>query len=99
MSVPFSSVLASLFEKCQAFLQKKINCETLLNLQTKYFNLWVATEESRQIADFYAPHHLYLKTISHTKEKKPRWPDFHPFTNLFDGCNTYSFSYSDFCSM
>lgn len=42
---------------------RNINCETLLCLQTQNFNLWVAAEESRLMADFSAPHCLYLKTI------------------------------------
>lgn len=37
---------------------RNTNCETLLYLQTQYFNLWVATEVSRLMADFCAPHCL-----------------------------------------
>lgn len=78
---------ASLLLKKVKHSFRKINCETLIHVQTKYFNLWVSTQESRQRADFYASHNLYLKTISHTKEQKQMleiWPDFHPFTKLKD---------------
>lgn len=50
---------------------RNINCETLLYLQTRYFNLRVAAEEPRLMADFCAPHCLYLKTIQRsTGERK-----------------------------
>lgn len=78
---------ASLLLKKVKHSFRKINCETLLHVQTKYFNLWVSTQESRQRADFYASHNLYLKTISHTEEQKQLleiWPNFHPFTKLKD---------------
>lgn len=82
MSLPFSSVLGITLKNVKHCF-RKINCETLLQLQTNYSNLWVVTEESRQRADFMCPSPSLLKTISYAKRQKPQMVRFSSISTSF----------------